>query len=130
MPRVAGQVSAVSGDSVTVKGPDGTTSTVTLTDATTYSAGPQGTATKSSIAVGSFIMAEGTIGGDGALTALHVDVGPSIGPGTDKGMSFGFGPPPGAGLPGAALSGASLPGAGLPGAETISFGDASSGSAV
>jgi Domain of unknown function (DUF5666) len=106
LPRVAGQVTAVSGNTVTVQGPDGTTSTVQLTDTTTYSAKPQGTASKSSITTGSFIMAEGTLGSDGTLTALHVDVatgfdpgmgkGPGIYPGMGKGPGIGFAPPPGA----------------------------------
>ena len=99
LPRVAGQVTAISGNTVTVQGPDGTTSTVQLTDATTYSAGPQATASKSSITTGSFIMAEGTLGSDGTLTALHVDVATGVGPDMGKGMGMGsgFAPPPGAG---------------------------------
>ncbi len=79
LPRVIGQVSAVSGNTVTVQSPDGTTSTVRLTDTTTYSAGPQATASKSSITTGSFIMAEGTVGSDGSLTALRVDVATGMG---------------------------------------------------
>ncbi len=94
LPRVVGQVSAVSGNTVTVKSPDGTTSTVLLTDATTYTAGPKATADKSSITVGSFIMAEGTLGSDGTLTALRVDIATAIG---DKGMGFGAIPVPGPG---------------------------------
>ena len=96
LPRVAGQVTAVSGNTVTVQGPDGTTSTVQLTDATTYSAGPQATASKSSMTTGSFIMAEGTLGSDGTLTALHVDVATGVGPDMGKGMGSGVAPPPGA----------------------------------
>lgn len=96
LPRVFGRVTAISGDTVTVQGPDGTTYRVQLTDATTYSAGPQATAGKSSITVGSGIMAEGTLGSDGTLTALHVDV--ATGFGSDgKGMSFRIGPLPGPG---------------------------------
>jgi hypothetical protein len=75
LPNVAGKVTAVSGNTVTVQSPDGTTSTVQLTNTTTYSAGPKDTADQSSVVVGSFIMAEGTIGSDGNLTALQVTVG-------------------------------------------------------
>jgi hypothetical protein len=75
LPNVAGKVTAVSGNTVTVQSPDGTTSTVQLTDTTTYNAGPKDTADQSSVVVGSFIMAEGTIGSDGSLTALQVTVG-------------------------------------------------------
>ena len=74
LPRVTGQVTAVSGNTVSVKGPDGTTSTVQLSDTTTYNAGPQTSADKSSITIGSFIMAEGTLGSDGSLSALLVDI--------------------------------------------------------
>jgi hypothetical protein len=97
LPRVAGRVTAVSGNTVTVQGPDGTTSTVQLTDTTTYRAGPQATASKSSITTGSFIMAEGTLGSDGTLTALHVDVATSFALGMSKGPGFGYAPAPGVG---------------------------------
>src|SRR5262249_37742217 len=93
LPRVIGQVSAVSGNTVTVKSPDDTTSTVQLSDATTYTAGPQGTANKSSITVGSFIMAEGTFGSDGSLSALRVAVATAFDGG--KGEGFGALPLPG-----------------------------------
>jgi hypothetical protein len=75
LPNVAGKVTAVSGNTVTVQSPDGTTATVQLTDTTTYSAGPKDTADQSSVVGGSFIIAEGTIGSDGSLTALQVTVG-------------------------------------------------------
>jgi hypothetical protein len=86
LPHVAGQVTAVNGDTLTVQSPDGTTATVLLTGTTAYSAGPQGTASKSDITTGSFIVAEGTLGSDGSLTALQVDIpsalSGSIGTGT------------------------------------------------
>jgi hypothetical protein len=105
LPRVSGRVTADNGDTVTVLGPDGKTSTVQLTGDTTYSAGPQATASKSGITVGSFIMAEGTLGSDGTLTALSVDI--AAGFETGKGPGLRFAPPPGAGsirLPGSNLS--------------------------
>jgi hypothetical protein len=95
LPSVKGQISAVSGNTVTVNSPDGTTSTVLLTDATTYTAGPQGTADKSSVTTGSFIMAEGTLGSDGTLTALRVDIATGFDAGGGPGIKFA--PPPGAG---------------------------------
>jgi hypothetical protein len=95
LPSVKGQVSAVSGNTVTVNSPDGTTSTVLLTDATTYTAGPQATADKSGVTVGSFIMAEGTLGSDGTLTALRVDIATGVDAGGGPGIKFA--PPPGAG---------------------------------
>ncbi|HWE63278.1 MAG TPA: DUF5666 domain-containing protein, partial [Chloroflexota bacterium] len=79
LPSVSGKVTAVSGNTVTVQSPDGTTSTVQLTNTTTYSAGPQATASKSSITTGSFIMAEGTLGSDGSLTALQVAIATGMG---------------------------------------------------
>jgi hypothetical protein len=101
LPRVAGQVTAISGDTLTVKGPDDTSATVLLTAATQYSAGPQSSAGRSSITTGSFIMAEGTVGSDGSLTALQVDIataksgtgslsGPSAVPGSNAGGSAGL----------------------------------------
>src|SRR5262249_10414015 len=94
LPQVMGQVSAISGNTVTVKSPDGTTSTVLLTDTTTYTSRPQGTGDKSNNTNGSFIMAEGTLGSDGTLTALRVAVATAFG---DRGMGFGAIPVPGPG---------------------------------
>jgi hypothetical protein len=88
LPHVAGQVTAVNGNTLTVQSPDGTTATVLLTGTTTYSAGPQGTASKSDITTGSFIVAEGTLGSDGSLTALQVDIPSAVRGSIGTGTSF------------------------------------------
>jgi Domain of unknown function (DUF5666) len=78
-----GTVTVVNGDTITIKaGADRAGSneytavtTVTLTGNTQYNAGPNATATKSSIKVGSYIIAEGTLSSDGkTLTATAVSL--------------------------------------------------------
>jgi hypothetical protein len=81
LPRVAGQVTALSGDDVTVQSADGITSTVHLTATTTYHTAKAGAAGRGDVTTGSFISAEGTPAADGSLTALSVDVADLAGPG-------------------------------------------------
>lgn len=85
-PHADGKVTAVNGNTITVQAdtdPAGSTeytgvSTIVLSSATTYN----GTATKASITVGSYIVAEGTVSSDGkTLTATKVGVGGKGGPG-------------------------------------------------
>ena len=87
LPSVAGQVSAVTGDTVTVTLPGGTTATIHVDSSTTYQVdGAKGAL--SDVKVGAFIVAEGTQRSDGSLDAAQVLVG-------TKGRGFG-----GPGFPG------------------------------
>ena len=74
LPSVAGQVSAVDGDTLTVTQPGGTKATIHVSGDTTYQVnGAKGAL--SDIKVGSFIVAEGTQGSDGSLDAATVHLG-------------------------------------------------------
>jgi hypothetical protein len=80
LPHAGGEVSAINGSTITVKGPDGTTTTITVTGTTTYDVAGA-TATLSDIKVGMFLVAEGTKNSDGSLTATAVRAGDRGGPG-------------------------------------------------
>jgi hypothetical protein len=88
LPSMAGQVSAVDGDTITVTQPGGTKATVHVSDPTTYQVdGKAGTL--SDIKVGAFLVAEGTQRSDGSLdaAAVHAGFGGRIvpnGPGAGK----------------------------------------------
>jgi Domain of unknown function (DUF5666) len=95
-PHADGTVSAVSGDTITVKAdadPSGSTeytgvTTIVLTSTTTYDAGRDATAStaKPTISVGEYIIAEGTLSNGGTiLTATQVSVH-SGGPGGPGGL--------------------------------------------
>ncbi len=74
LPSVAGQVSAIDGDTITVTQPGGTKTTVHVSGSTTYTV--DGKAGKlSDIKVGAFIVAEGTQRSDGSLDAAAVRAG-------------------------------------------------------
>jgi hypothetical protein len=75
LPAIGGEVTAVTGDTITVTGKDGTTGTIHVDSATAYEVG--GTAGKalSDITVGSFVIAEGTLRTDGSLDAATVHSG-------------------------------------------------------
>jgi hypothetical protein len=83
-PRADGQVTAVNGDTITIKADSdqgqtneyGNVTTVVLSNSTKYLADHNGSATtKASIKVGSFIVAEGTLSSDGkTVTASQVSV--------------------------------------------------------
>jgi hypothetical protein len=74
LPSVAGQVSAIDGDTITVTQPGGTKTTVHVSVSTTYTV--DGQAGKlSDIKVGAFIVAEGTQRSDGSLDAAAVRAG-------------------------------------------------------
>jgi hypothetical protein len=85
-----GTVTAINGDTITVKADSdqagsseytGVT-TIKVTGSTQYNAGSNATATKDSIKVGSYILAEGTLSSDGkTLTATTVSVGTGGHPG-------------------------------------------------
>ncbi|HEX5147970.1 MAG TPA: DUF5666 domain-containing protein [Candidatus Limnocylindrales bacterium] len=75
LPTIGGEVSAISGNTITVTGRDGTTGTIHVDGDTTYEV--NGTAGKalSDVTVGSFIVAEGTLRADGSLDADAVHSG-------------------------------------------------------
>lgn len=87
LPRAGGEVTAISGSTITVKDRNGTSVTITVTGSTTYDVAGA-TAKLSDIKVGMFLVAEGTQNSDGSLTATAVRAGDQ-GPG---GRGFGHGP--------------------------------------
>lgn len=89
-PHLGGEVTAVSGSTITVKQRDGTTATITVTGSTTYKvAGAD--ADLADVKVGMFLMAEGTANGDGSLTATTVRAG-AVGDHGPGGRGFHGGP--------------------------------------
>jgi hypothetical protein len=89
LPSVGGQVSAVSGNTITVTQRDGTSATIHVDSATTYQVGGVTTAKLADIKVGDFVMAQGELRTDGSLDASTVASGFRGGPG--KG-GHGMGP--------------------------------------
>ncbi len=104
LPTVAGQISAIDGNTITITQRGGTTATVHVTGATTYRiAGAAGSL--SDLKVGAVIVAEGTQRADGSLDAA------TVGAGFDKGGMHGPGFPDGDGDHGPAASPAPSSGA-------------------
>lgn len=124
LPRLSGQVSAVSGSSITISGRGGNTYTVTTSSNTTY-VNPDGTsASASAVKSGVGIVAEGTLSADGkTLSALRIVVLPASGM-WHGGMGHAGRGFPGMGGPG--VGGFGL-GAGSPGVGGFSQGATSSG---
>ncbi len=75
-PRTGGEVSAISGDTLTLKRRNGETQTVTLTGSTKYTFGKDA-GTKADVTVGSQVTVEGTTSGTD-FTALSVHVQPTV----------------------------------------------------
>jgi hypothetical protein len=74
LPSLAGQVSAINGDTLTITQPGGTTATIHVSGDTTYQInGAKGAL--ADVKVGSIIVAEGTQRTDGSLDAASVRVG-------------------------------------------------------
>jgi hypothetical protein len=75
LPALGGEVTAISGNTITVTGKDGTTGTIHVDGDTTYEV--DGTTGKalSDVTVGSFVVAEGTLRADGSLDADTVHSG-------------------------------------------------------
>ena len=73
LPKVAGTVTAVSADSITVTVRDGTSRTITTTSSTTYRLGTAN-ASRSDVVVGSTILATGSAGAGNAFTATTVTI--------------------------------------------------------
>ena len=72
LPHIGGQVTAISGSTITVEQRDGTSATIKVTSDTTYRVGDDTSAALSDIAVGDFVVGEGTENSDGSLTAARV----------------------------------------------------------
>jgi hypothetical protein len=72
LPRVTGQVSATTSDSITVQRADGTTMTIHVGSDTTYRVRGVDKATLSDITPGMVILAQGTQNADGSLQAVAV----------------------------------------------------------
>ncbi len=79
-PHAGGQVTAVSGSTITVTQRDGTTVTITVTGSTTYQVNGN-SATLADLKVGMFVVAEGTKNTDGSITARSVRAGDANGRG-------------------------------------------------
>jgi hypothetical protein len=93
LPVVGGQVTAVSGDTITVNGRGGATGTIHVSSTTTYDVNGTSGAKLSDITVGSFAVAEGTLRSDGSLDATVVRGGAAKGRvGGSGGPGFRFGP--------------------------------------
>jgi hypothetical protein len=73
VPQVAGTVSAVGADTITIKGRDGTSTTIRTTASTTYHLG-RSNGSRADIKVGSEIVASGNKAADGSLDATSVTV--------------------------------------------------------
>jgi hypothetical protein len=75
LPTIAGEVTAVADNSITVTGKDGTTGTIHVDGDTTYTVDGTTDQALSDIIVGSFVVAEGTLRADGSLDADRVHSG-------------------------------------------------------
>jgi uncharacterized protein DUF5666 len=75
LPTIAGQVTAIEGNNLTVTKRDGTTATIHVDGATTYKVQGVASATLSDVKVGALIVAEGTLRTDGSLDAARVGSG-------------------------------------------------------
>lgn len=97
LPRVIGTVTAKDADSMTIKGLDGTVSTLHVGAGTTYRVAGKTDAGLTDVAVGDLVVAEGTKRADGSLDALTVGTGFGRGgfPGRN-GPGWPFGPRDGA----------------------------------
>jgi hypothetical protein len=87
-PHAGGEVTAISGSSITLSQRDGTTATVTVNDATTYEVNGTDGAALADIEVGMLLVAQGTENSDGSLAATEVraaDPGSFGGPGAPGG---------------------------------------------
>ena len=90
LPTAFGEVTAKTADAITIKRPDGTTSTIHVGSGTTYRVAGVDNATLADVDVGSFVIAQGTQRSDGSLDATTVASG--FGPRMSK---DGHGPGPG-----------------------------------
>lgn len=75
LPRVGGQVTAKSSDTITVARRDGSTATIHVSSSTTYQVVDKTSASLADITVGMTVMAEGTQRADGSIDASTVVAG-------------------------------------------------------
>ncbi len=85
VPRIMGQVSAISGDTITVQCGDGLTTKVNVDAATTYVVNGVTNPGLKDITVGMRILVEGTQNADGSLRALAIHAGGGLGRGDHRG---------------------------------------------
>ena len=76
LPAVAGEVSAKTADSITIKRRDGSTTVIHVTDKTTFEIRGKDNASLVDIAVGDRLAAEGPLRADGSMDAAAVESGP------------------------------------------------------
>lgn len=95
LPHVGGQVTAVDGNTITVSHPDATMATIHVDGTTAYTVGGVDgvDGTLADVAVGSFVMAEGTLRDDGSLDATSVRTGSGDHGGRGPGFRRGHGGP-------------------------------------
>lgn len=91
LPTIGGEVTGIDGDTITVTGRDGTTGTIHVDGDTTYQVQGE-TAALSDVAVGSFVVAQGTLRADGSLDADQVHSGLHGMRGDRPGRGFHGGP--------------------------------------
>jgi hypothetical protein len=91
LPHAGGEVTKVSGSTITVTQRDGTSATITVNAQTTYNVNGA-TAKLADVKVGMFLVAEGTKNDDGSITATQVRAGDATFRGDHVGRGFGFGP--------------------------------------
>ena len=84
LPDIAGEVSAKTKDSITIKHRDGSTTVVHVTDKTTFEVRGKESATLADITVGDRVAAEGTVRADGSMDAVAVEAGPKKAPKAPK----------------------------------------------
>ena len=97
LPHVGGEVTAVSGNAISVETPDGASVTVHVDGETDYVVGGDDEATLADVEVGMKIVAAGTANEDGSLDAVRVHAGEGFRGGGLRGGGFrdGFGGGPG-----------------------------------
>lgn len=108
LPRVGGEVTATSASSITIRLPDGTSSTIHVSGTTTYLVPGVQNPSLSDITVGMRVVAEGTKAADGSITAERIFGLPAGQGGWGRGM-HGWGQPqaPASPAPNASPSGSS-----------------------
>jgi hypothetical protein len=98
-PTASGQVTALSGDTITIRTRDTTSETVTFTSSTTFRTRSL-TSTAAALKVGDFVGVLGTKNSDGSVTATSIVFGTTApGPMGHGGRHPGGPPPRGAGSP-------------------------------
>ena len=89
LPQAGGEVTKISGSTITVSQRDGTAATITVNGQTKYSVNGDGSAALSDVKVGMFLVAEGTKNSDASLTATQVKAA-TAGTFEGHGRHFGF----------------------------------------